>query len=282
MVNMIENLSTLTTIPEKYLTKLFDKIYYVMSDAVVETALLDKEITEIDIGIGTLLISANKSEIKYKFVPNKKLEQTIKSAVINKRNILANTLESNIVDKITDTYKTFISGDDMKNNDKGIVEISRDEATKLVDNTSNELVSKILAENDSKQIKDLTSLFNLNIKKKNVLRLLKLNDLLDNVNDTVIERVNKRSDELTMKELIDILTTTQSIIEKTNKTIEGINEDNFIQLNQQNLNINLNNNTADIDEESRKKILDVVNNILKSADTANVVEAEIVEDKLNN
>ena len=46
MVNMIENLSTLTTIPEKYLTKLFDKIYYVMSDAVVETALLDKEITE--------------------------------------------------------------------------------------------------------------------------------------------------------------------------------------------------------------------------------------------
>lgn len=170
----------------------------------------------------------------------------------------------------------------MKNNDKGIVEISRDEATKLVDNTSNELVSKILAENDSKQIKDLTSLFNLNIKKKNVLRLLKLNDLLDNVNDTVIERVNKRSDELTMKELIDILTTTQSIIEKTNKTIEGINEDNFIQLNQQNLNINLNNNTADIDEESRKKILDVVNNILKSADTANVVEAEIVEDKLNN
>lgn len=170
----------------------------------------------------------------------------------------------------------------MENNDKSIVEISRDEATKLVDNTSNELVSKILAENDSKQIKDLTSLFNLNIKKKNVLRLLKLNDLLDNVNDTVIERVNKRSDELTMKELIDILTTTQSIIEKTNKTIEGINEDNFIQLNQQNLNINLNNNTADIDEESRKKILDVVNNILKSADTANVVEAEIVEDKLNN
>ena len=170
----------------------------------------------------------------------------------------------------------------MENNDKSIVEISRDEATKLVDNTSNELVSKILAENDSKQIKDLTSLFNLNIKKKNVLRLLKLNDLLDNVNDTVIERVNKRSDELTMKELIDILTTTQSIIEKTNKTIEGINEDNFIQLNQQNLNINLNNNTADIDEESRKKILDVVNNILKSADTANVVEAEIVEDKLND
>ena len=108
----------------------------------------------------------------------------------------------------------------MENNDKGIVKISRDEATKLVDNTSNELVSKILAENDSKQIKDLTSLFNLNIKKKNVLRLLKLNDLLDNVNDTVIERVNKRSDELTMKEVIDILTTTQSIIEKTNKTIE--------------------------------------------------------------
>lgn len=170
----------------------------------------------------------------------------------------------------------------MENNNKEIIAISRDEATKLVDNTSNELVSKILTENDSKQIKDLTSLFNLNIKKKNILRLLKLNDLLDNVNNTVIERVNKRSDELTMKELIDILTTTQSIIEKTNKTIEGINEDTFIQLNQQNLNINLNNNTADIDEESRKKILDVVNNILKSADTTNIVEAEIVEDKLND
>lgn len=108
MVNMIENLSILTTIPDKYLTKLFDKTYYVISDAVVETALLDKEITEIDIGIGILLISANKSEIKYKFIPNKKLEQSIKSAVINKRNILANTLESNIVDKITNTYKTFI------------------------------------------------------------------------------------------------------------------------------------------------------------------------------
>ena len=64
-----------------------------------------------------------------------------------------------------------------------------------LDSNSNALAENILKESDLDEIKRLTQLFNLNQAKKNVLRVLKLNSLLDKVSDQMLERFEKRPGE---------------------------------------------------------------------------------------
>ena len=48
-----------------------------------------------------------------------------------------------------------------------------------LDSDADEIANKIMQETDDSSIKNLTHLFNLNQAKKNALRILKLNSLLD-------------------------------------------------------------------------------------------------------
>ena len=52
-----------------------------------------------------------------------------------------------------------------------------------VEETSDNLAQDILNTDDPKKVKDLTTLFNMNQSKKNVLRVLKLSELLDKISD---------------------------------------------------------------------------------------------------
>ena len=163
-----------------------------------------------------------------------------------------------------------------------------------IDKKTQDVANDILKANDLSEIKDLTNLFNLNIQKKNIIRLLKLNGLQDTVIDKLIERVEKRPDEITNRELIEFLNTTQTAIEKSNNRIEGIGDTPILHLNQQNNQVNINiNNTDDnkntLDRDSRNNVIDAVTAILNSIqkqDSRNieennnssvVVDADIVE-----
>lgn len=108
MSRLIEDISKLTTIPEKTLLKLVEKSYYCISDSVEETILEQKNIVRIDISIGELLIELNSDNIRYKFIPNKELEEVVKETVINRQNLLHDTLETTLVTKITNTYKELL------------------------------------------------------------------------------------------------------------------------------------------------------------------------------
>lgn len=105
MSNLNEKLSILTTIPEKSLSKLTEKSYYVVSDIILEDIMNDKDVSEIDIGIGTIIIQHSGDSIKYKFIPSRNLDITVKSTVINKKNTLEYILEQTLKDKVTNTYK---------------------------------------------------------------------------------------------------------------------------------------------------------------------------------
>lgn len=105
MSNLNEKLSILTTIPEKSLSKLTEKSYYVVSDIILEDIMNDKDVSEIDIGIGTIIIQHSGDSIKYKFIPSKNLDITVKSTIINKKNTLEYILEQTLKDKVTNTYK---------------------------------------------------------------------------------------------------------------------------------------------------------------------------------
>lgn len=108
MRDLIEDISKLTTISDSVLNKLVDKAFYCISDAIEDDILEQKKVTEIDIGIGTLYLELNSENVRYKFIPNKKLESAVKDTVVNKKNLLKDTLEMTLVTRITNTYKELL------------------------------------------------------------------------------------------------------------------------------------------------------------------------------
>lgn len=108
MNNLIEDISKLTTIPDNVLNKLVSKSFYCISDIIEDAILENKKVVEIEIGIGTLYLELNSDNVRYKFIPNKELESAVKNTIINKRNLLQDTLELILVNRVTDTYKELI------------------------------------------------------------------------------------------------------------------------------------------------------------------------------
>ena len=109
MYSLIEDLSLLTTIPIPNITKLLGtkSIYCICSD-VEETSLENKQITEIDIGIGILTIFVNDDSIQYRFTPSKKLENSVKKTVLNKHNPLIEKAEQTLTQRVVNAYKDYI------------------------------------------------------------------------------------------------------------------------------------------------------------------------------
>ena len=102
MIDIIDDLSKLTTIPKDKLDKLVDKIKYIIVDAICEDS---SQLTfDLDIGIGTLQI-INTDCIKYKFKPSPKFEKAIYEAIVNDKNILQDILEKTLSNRIAKVYK---------------------------------------------------------------------------------------------------------------------------------------------------------------------------------
>ena len=86
VVDVIKDISKLTTIPERSLNKLMSKMCWCICDAVEESTLKEQNITVIDIGIGQLCIQVISNEIQYKFIPDSKLEKYMVDTIVNKKN----------------------------------------------------------------------------------------------------------------------------------------------------------------------------------------------------
>ena len=82
-----------------------------------------------------------------------------------------------------------------------------EETKSLVDTTAidldiNSLASQVLVESDPEKTKQLIELFNWNISKKNTTRVLKLNNLYDDVTDQMVLRFKTRSDQFSKSDLL--------------------------------------------------------------------------------
>lgn len=168
-----------------------------------------------------------------------------------------------------------------KNEIVSIEEIS-EEKNKL-DQASLQIIKQTIAENDSAKTKDLTIMFNNIQKKKAMVRVDKLNTLLDVITDQAIERFTLRPDELSNQELFQGLKTVQELTEKNQKIILDQQEAApLIQINQQEVNVGT---TTELTRESRDKVKTAVANVLASlavsaknnAQEENIVEAEVIE-----
>ena len=137
-----------------------------------------------------------------------------------------------------------------------------------------ELEQRLIQETDIDELKNVINLFNLNIKKKDIIRTNKLSDLQDLVTSQIGERLEKNAGAFSNKDLIDYFKVLQDSINKADNSLDTVDTP-AIQLNQQ---INLNvSKEEELDRESRARIADAVNSILvKMQNQPKEVEGEIV------
>lgn len=108
MQPLVDDISTLTTIPTTVLQQLVNKAIFCICNDVEENKLKNENLTEIDIGLGTLVISVEDNSIQYKLIPCKKLEAAIKNTIINGKNPLVDTIEKTLTQKILNAYKQYL------------------------------------------------------------------------------------------------------------------------------------------------------------------------------
>ena len=133
-----------------------------------------------------------------------------------------------------------------------------------LDEQTKELATKIINEQDIDKVKDLTALFNLNQNKKNVVRVMKLNALLDTISDSIIDRFEKRPGEFSNDDLIKYMQVTENAIDRANKSLALVDETPAIQL-QQNNQTNINVQFNSLDRESRERVAEAVKALLAKA-----------------
>ena len=107
-MNLLEDLSIITTIPVDTFNKLSDKSILCISDEFYESILDKNELTDINIGIGRLLIKVEDDQIKYKFIPSANLQAVLKSTYLEKNSALKKEVDTSLVKKLTQIYKDIL------------------------------------------------------------------------------------------------------------------------------------------------------------------------------
>lgn len=123
----------------------------------------------------------------------------------------------------------------------------------------NDLTTKIIEETNPDELDNLTKLFTLNQKKKQIARTNKLSNLLELVDDEVINRFTQFPEAIENDDLLKYWKTTQETINQHNQDEQELPH---IQINNQ---TNVNINSSGLDRESRAKVLEAVQKILKSS-----------------
>lgn len=142
----------------------------------------------------------------------------------------------------------------------------------VLDENITTLVNDVIAETDINKTKDLISLFNWNISKKNVVRIQKLNNLFDNVTDQMAKRFETKPDQFSNDDLLNYMKAVQGAIDSSNKIIENI-EEPAPQIIQNNTQININ-GVEKFDRESRARILAAIQATIDAAKNPDNFEYE--------
>ena len=106
--DLIKDLSTLTTIPEKALSSLAEKASLCICDAIADMKAAGEGSVEISLGFGALIASSDGQSLRFRFVPDAKLGMSAAKAAKTGESALTATLEAALVDHVTNTYKDIL------------------------------------------------------------------------------------------------------------------------------------------------------------------------------
>ena len=170
----------------------------------------------------------------------------------------------------------FFEDQDTKITAKNYLEESTDIAvsSQTLDDKNQKLVRKIVEEEDSREIKDLLQQFNLNHTKKQVVRSAIFDQLLDQITDQMQERLIKRGDQFSNKDLLDYMNTINASVDKTQKQMQEVDAIPVIQVNQQTNNIVVG---PQLDRESRERVTSAIEMLMKRLEENKLESVEIPE-----
>lgn len=119
----------------------------------------------------------------------------------------------------------------------------------------------LINETDPTKLRQLIDIFNLNIRKKDIIRATKLSTLQDKVVNEMSERIINHSDNFSNKDLLDYFKTIQDTQNKTDTSIDNVNIPiPTIQINHNEVNMN---NDSMLSRESKNKVSQTVQKILR-------------------
>lgn len=160
--------------------------------------------------------------------------------------------------------------------------------TSSIDTEITGLATQVLEESDPEKAKQLIALFNWNISKKNTARILKMNDLYDEVTDQMVLRFKTKADQFSNSDLLDYMKAVQGAIDTSTKNLSQVEEPPTI-VHQTNTQINV--NVVDtFDRDSKDRILAAIQATLKAAqqpapvvvepmEVTDVVETEVIHEE---
>lgn len=123
---------------------------------------------------------------------------------------------------------------------------------------SKDIEKYILEEENLEDLNDIVKLFNISLKKKDLIRNSKLSEAQDKIVEQITARVLERPDNFSNEDLLKYYKTIQDTLTKMEGSLDDIKVPT-IQLNQQ-----INIAQEEFDRDSRKKIIDTVSQILSA------------------
>lgn len=121
--------------------------------------------------------------------------------------------------------------------------------------------TSLINETDPTKLRQLIDIFNLNIRKKDIIRATKLSTLQDKVVNEMSERIINHSDNFSNKDLLDYFKTIQDTQNKTDTSIDNVNIPiPTIQINHNEVNMN---SDSMLSRESKNKVSQTVQKILR-------------------
>ena len=147
-----------------------------------------------------------------------------------------------------------------------------------LESSMDKIEDRIMSETNVDELNDIINIFNLNMQKKNILRLHKLNNLQDLLTDQMKQRIIQKADEFNNKDLLDYFKVIQETINKTDNSLDSIDAPS-IKLTQNQLNINV--TEHELDKDSRERIMDTVKSILNKIENKEVEEHNILYQDLD-
>lgn len=132
-----------------------------------------------------------------------------------------------------------------------------------------DITEKFLTETDPKELQTIVDMFNLDIKKKNMLRTTRISEIQDSIVSQIFQRVSSRPDEFSNTDLINYFKVMQETLQKNPSDTELPT----IHINQNNQ-VNINMDNQGLDRMSRERVANAIRNILSQAKESAVPDTD--------
>lgn len=156
---------------------------------------------------------------------------------------------------------------DEKEQSKELIDVdasnSNESNRNLLTQDSNQIIENTIKSNNIDEIKNLTQLFNINSIKKNMLRVNELNELMDLANREALDRFKKYAPFMEDRDIANYMKIFQQSLINSQNIINSVDEKPIAQINIQN-NVITHENDTTLSKESRDKILNVVQALMKT------------------